>query len=98
VPDGQLQRAGERRVRHPGDAGAGRDCVWQQRDRDRGDVDAALQTASAIGDDTLQRRSQGYVVPDAFTHGSSVQRKRWFAAGLRSGQIENCDTFSAARP
>ena len=50
-----------------------------------GDVEAAMQTASAIGDDRLQRRGQGYVVPDAFTHGSSEQRTRWFMAGLRSG-------------
>jgi predicted metalloprotease len=63
-----------------------------------GDVEAAMQTASAIGDDRLQRRSQGYVVPDAFTHGSSEQRTRWFMTGLRSGQVSSCDTFQAARP
>ena len=63
-----------------------------------GDVEAAMQTASAIGDDRLQRRSQGYVVPDAFTHGSSEQRTRWFLAGLRSGQVDACDTFQTARP
>jgi predicted metalloprotease len=63
-----------------------------------GDVEAAMQTASAIGDDRLQRRSQGYVVPDAFTHGSSEQRTRWFLAGLRSGQVEACDTFQTTRP
>jgi predicted metalloprotease len=62
-----------------------------------GDVEAAMQTASAIGDDRLQRRSQGYVVPDAFTHGSSEQRTRWVMAGLRSGNVESCDTFNAAR-
>ena len=62
-----------------------------------GDVEAAMQTASAIGDDRLQRRSQGYVVPDAFTHGSSEQRTRWFMTGLRSGQVASCDTFQAAR-
>jgi predicted metalloprotease len=61
-----------------------------------GDIEAALQTASAIGDDRLQRRSQGYVVPDAFTHGSSEQRARWFLTGLRSGQISSCDTFRPA--
>ena len=60
-----------------------------------GDVEAAMQTASAIGDDRLQRRSQGYVVPDAFTHGSSAQRTRWFLAGLKSGELASCDTFSA---
>jgi predicted metalloprotease len=62
-----------------------------------GDVEAAMQTASAIGDDRLQRRSQGYVVPDAFTHGSSEQRVRWFMNGLKSGQVASCDTFQAAR-
>jgi uncharacterized protein len=60
-----------------------------------GDVEAAMQTASAIGDDRLQRQTQGYVVPDAFTHGSSQQRTRWFTTGLKSGNIESCDTFGA---
>jgi predicted metalloprotease len=60
-----------------------------------GDVDTALQTASAIGDDTLQRRSQGYAVPDSFTHGTSAQRKRWFMNGLKGQSIESCDTLSA---
>src|SRR5262245_5473255 len=60
-----------------------------------GDVEAALQTAAAIGDDRLQRRSQGYVVPDAFTHGSSEQRARWLLTGLKSGQVASCDTFRA---
>lgn len=63
-----------------------------------GDVEAAMQTASAIGDDRLQRRSQGYVVPDGFTHGSSEQRTRWFMTGLRSGQVSSCDTFQTGRP
>jgi predicted metalloprotease len=62
-----------------------------------GDVEAAMQTASAIGDDRLQRQAQGYVVPDAFTHGSSEQRTRWFMTGLRSGRVANCDTFQGAR-
>jgi predicted metalloprotease len=61
-----------------------------------GDVEAAMQTASAIGDDRLQRQNQGYVVPDAFTHGSSTQRTRWFMSGLKSGKVESCDTFSSA--
>jgi predicted metalloprotease len=82
------------------------DCfagVWasssQQRWKflDPGDVEAALQTASAIGDDRLQRRSQGYVVPDAFTHGTSQQRVRWFTTGLKTGDITACDTFNAAQ-
>ena len=80
------------------------DCfagLWANRSQARlkfledGDVDAALQTASAIGDDTLQKRSQGYAVPDSFTHGTSAQRKRWFSRGLQSGQLSACDTFSA---
>jgi predicted metalloprotease len=58
-----------------------------------GDVESALQTASAIGDDRLQKQAQGYVVPDAFTHGSSAQRSRWFSTGLRSGEVASCDTF-----
>jgi len=62
-----------------------------------GDVQAALQTASAIGDDRLQKQSQGYVVPDAFTHGSSEQRQRWFTKGLKEGKISSCDTFAAAQ-
>jgi uncharacterized protein len=80
------------------------DClagVWANRAQAKwqfiepGDVEAALQTASAIGDDRLQRRSQGYVVPDAFTHGTSAQRARWFTTGLESGQVASCDTFRA---
>jgi uncharacterized protein len=62
-----------------------------------GDVEAAMQTASAIGDDRLQRRTQGYVVPDAFAHGSSEQRVRWFMQGLKSGRVAACDTFQAAQ-
>src|SRR5579885_1764391 len=62
-----------------------------------GDVQAALQTASAIGDDRLQKQSQGYVVPAAFTHGSSEQRQRWFTRGLKEGKISSCDTFAAAQ-
>ena len=62
-----------------------------------GDIESALQTASAIGDDRLQKQATGYVVPDAFTHGSSAQRTRWFTAGLKSGSLASCDTFSAAQ-
>ncbi len=58
-----------------------------------GDVDEALQAASAIGDDAIQKRSQGYVVPESFTHGTSEQRVRWFYRGLESGRIEDGDTF-----
>ncbi|CAP43820.1 KPN_02809 family neutral zinc metallopeptidase [Bordetella petrii] len=60
-----------------------------------GDVEEGLNAATAIGDDTLQKKSQGYVVPDAFTHGSSAQRVRWFKRGLDSGDLRQCDTFSA---
>ncbi len=62
-----------------------------------GDVEAALRTAAAIGDDTLQRRARGYVVPDSFTHGSSEQRQRWFNTGFRSGSVASCNTFAAAQ-
>jgi len=81
------------------------DCfagVWANRSNQRwktiepGDVEAALQTASAIGDDRLQKQSRGYVVPDAFTHGSSAQRQRWFTTGLKQGKVSACNTFSAA--
>ena len=64
---------------------------------DPGDIDAALQTASAIGDDTLQRKAQGQVVPDSFTHGSAEQRKRWFSTGYQQGTVNACNTFAAAR-
>src|SRR5689334_3674641 len=62
---------------------------------DPGDVDQALQTASAIGDDRLEKQAQGYVVPDSFTHGTSEQRKRWFLRGLKQGDIAACNTFAA---
>ena len=80
------------------------DClagVWANRAQAKwqfiepGDVEAALQTASAIGDDRLQRRTKGYVVPDAFTHGTSAQRVRWFMTGFKSGAVGTCDTFRA---
>lgn len=80
------------------------DCfagVWahhtQQRYRfiNERDVQGALQTAAAIGDDMLQRRAQGYVVPDSFTHGTSEQRARWFMKGFQSGDMNQGDTFSA---
>jgi hypothetical protein len=60
---------------------------------DAGDIDEAMKTASAIGDDRLQKAGQGQIVPDSFTHGSSAQRTRWFTTGLRSGSMQSCDTF-----
>lgn len=79
------------------------DClagVWAKHSDEKwktlepGDVEAALQTASAIGDDRLQKQSRGYAVPDSFTHGSSAQRQRWFSTGLKQGTIAACNTFS----
>ncbi len=64
---------------------------------ENGDIDSALRAASAIGDDTLQRHTQGYVVPDSFTHGSSEQRVRWFRRGYDSGDLRQGDTFSATQ-
>ena len=60
-----------------------------------GDIEEALSTASAIGDDRLQKQSQGEVVPDAFTHGTAAQRVRWFKRGFESGDVAGCDTFQA---
>ena len=60
-----------------------------------GDLDEALRAASAVGDDTIQRRARGYVEPDSFTHGSAEQRQRWFRTGFQSGAINACDTFGA---
>jgi uncharacterized protein len=80
------------------------DClagVWANHSNQRwnsiepGDVEAALQTAAAIGDDRLQKQSRGYVVPDAFTHGTSVERQRWFTTGLKEGKVSSCNTFAA---
>src|SRR5215472_15249914 len=80
------------------------DClsgVWTNREEKKrpgfleaGDIDAALTTASAIGDDTLQRQATGRVVPDSFTHGSSAQRKHWFMTGYQQGTVQACNTFS----
>jgi len=80
------------------------DClsgVWANRERKKrpnflepGDIDGALKTASAIGDDTLQRQATGRVVPDSFTHGSAAQRKQWFMTGFQQGTLEACNTFA----
>ncbi len=81
------------------------DClagVWANRAQqklnflDPGDIDQALQTASAIGDDRLQKETRGYIVPDAFTHGTSEQRKRWFMNGFKDGNVDACNTLSAS--
>ncbi|MDR4307560.1 neutral zinc metallopeptidase [Chelatococcus sambhunathii] len=78
------------------------DCfagVWANRAQakfnilEKGDVESALRAATAIGDDTLQKRSGGEVVPDSFTHGSSAQRVKWFRTGLESGDPKRCNTF-----
>ena len=82
------------------------DCfagVWANRAQQQvqylqqGDVEAALNAANQIGDDTLQKQSRGYVVPDSFTHGTSAERVRWFRSGFSSGDIKNCDTFNTAQ-
>jgi predicted metalloprotease len=62
---------------------------------DDGDIEEALNAAQQIGDDTLQRRTQGYVVPESFNHGTSKQRQTWFARGFKSGKLEDCDTFNS---
>src|SRR5579875_866164 len=59
-----------------------------------GDIESAVATAQAIGDDRLQKASQGYAVPDSFTHGTSAQRVQWLSAGLRSGEVDSCNTFA----
>jgi uncharacterized protein len=77
------------------------DCyagVWayyanQQGLIEAGDFEEALTAASSVGDDTIQKRSQGYVVPESFTHGSSRERQSWFAKGLQSGDMRQCNTF-----
>ncbi|MGP2493349.1 KPN_02809 family neutral zinc metallopeptidase [Mesorhizobium sp. PUT5] len=61
---------------------------------ERGDLEDALNAAKQIGDDTLQKKMQGYVVPESFNHGTSAQRQKWFAAGFKSGKLSDCDTFN----
>lgn len=79
------------------------DClagVWANRAHEmrkileQGDIESGLRAASAVGDDTLQKQAQGYVVPESFTHGSAEQRMSWFMQGVRGGTIKSCDTFS----
>jgi hypothetical protein len=80
------------------------DCyagVWayhanaQFRILQQGDVEGGMRAAAAVGDDTLEKENQGYVVPDSFTHGTSAQRVRWFKRGLADGDMDQCDTFDA---
>jgi predicted metalloprotease len=82
------------------------DClagVWANHSNQRwksleeGDIQEALNAASAIGDDRLQKQAQGYAVPDSFTHGTSEQRMRWFMTGMKGGQVQQCDTFRTSR-
>jgi predicted metalloprotease len=81
------------------------DCyagIWANRAErahrimEAGDLEEALGAAAAVGDDTLQRQAQGYVVPDSFTHGTAEQRARWFRRGFDRGRLDDCDTFNAA--
>ena len=81
------------------------DCfagVWahhtekQKQVLEAGDIEEAMNAAAAVGDDRLQKRAQGYVVPESFTHGSSAQRATWFKKGLQTGDTNQCDTFGAS--
>jgi len=106
---GQVQQLRQRATRSESNALSVRlelqaDClagIWaHEADRlrsvlEQGDVEEGLNAASAIGDDRLQRQSQGRVSPDSFTHGSSAQRVQWFRQGLGSGDLESCDTFNS---
>lgn len=82
------------------------DClagIWGKRANDMkslldpGDLEAALNAATAIGDDRLQQQAQGHIVPESFTHGSSAQRVRWFKKGFETGDMQQCNTFKAAQ-
>jgi predicted metalloprotease len=80
---------------------ANREEAWRKRQNkpaflEPGDIDTAMRTASAIGDDTLQRNAGRQVVPDSFTHGSAEQRRRWFMTGYTQGKVSACNTFNAA--
>src|SRR5690606_3319156 len=104
--DGLRGRAGQReqnamsvRLELQADCYAG---IWARHSQqarnwlEAGDIEAAMNAAQQIGDDTLQRRSSGTVRPDAFTHGTSAQRVRWFTRGYDSGSVQSCDTFGAS--
>ena len=100
------QRASERdanalsvRLELQADCLAGIWASFANRERkilEQGDIEEGLNAAAMIGDDTLQKRSQGYVVPEGFTHGSAQQRVRWFRTGIQTGDLKQCDTFSAS--
>ncbi len=100
------RRAGERdakalsvRLELQADCLAGVWASLANRDRkilETGDVEEGLNAAAQIGDDSLQKRAQGYVVPEGFTHGSAQQRVRWFRRGIESGELKQCDTFSSS--
>ncbi|MEO7660361.1 MAG: neutral zinc metallopeptidase [Pyrinomonadaceae bacterium] len=97
---GKVERAGENNrlsvaLELQADCYAG---VWanfaaKQGRLETGDVEEAIRAAAAVGDDMIQKRTQGYVIPDSFTHGSSQQRKEWFAKGMQSGEMRQCETF-----
>jgi predicted metalloprotease len=83
------------------------DCyagIWANRAErahrimEAGDLEEALGAAAAVGDDTLQRQAQGYVVPESFTHGSAEQRAHWFRRGFEAGRLDACDTFKSTEP
>jgi hypothetical protein len=102
---GQQGRVGERefnqlmvRLELQADFLAGVWAYHTQRNKniiEEGDIEEGINAASAVGDDRLQKQSQGYIVPDSFTHGTSEQRVRWFTKGLRTGDVSQGDTFSA---
>jgi predicted metalloprotease len=94
----QEQNALQVRMELQADCFSGIWAHYAQRSRnllESGDLEEALGAAAAVGDDMIQKRAQGYVVPESFTHGSAAQRQRWFTRGLDSGQISACDTFAA---
>ena len=72
---------------------SGRHYAQQKGLVETGDAEEAIRAAASVGDDVIQRRTQGVVMPDSFTHGSSQQRMQWFARGMQSGDIRQCDTF-----
>ncbi len=99
---GAQQRASEEqanalqvRMELQADCYAGVWAHYEQERLDAGDIDSGLAAAAAVGDDTIQKKMQGYVVPESFTHGSAEQRKRWFRWGFASGKPDDCDTFAA---